>query len=193
MSIKWNLVEKDGYPKRDGEYLVTVKKDGINTNCVRGYTDDLSTLFRYDYLKGVCGFYSDESKYEHKGGDDIVAWAEEIKPYNEMIDGRFKKLRRTLKEYKNWKARGGIDWKSVKKDGYPKEDGEYLVTIVGFLEEYIETLYYTNNLYECSRSDFCEYKDEVKKGFFSYTSRYGCIEREKVIAWAKVEPYKEKK
>lgn len=64
MELKWHEIAKEGLPKKEGYYLVTLK-----------YLDKLYT----DYI-----YFRGKTKWA-KSNDYIVAWLDKIEPFNPDI------------------------------------------------------------------------------------------------------------
>lgn len=77
---RWKTLDLNGYPDKDGEYLVV--KDVFRKPMVDlvGFVKDLHKLCDYDFPneKGVPGFYEYSSEYGYYSYDknDIICWTE---------------------------------------------------------------------------------------------------------------------
>lgn len=80
------------------------------------------------------------------------------------------------------------DWIPV-SEGFPKKDGEYLVTISSFCGEIVFKCSFATDLHKIDEYDFPEHKC----GFYDYDSEWGYLEVDDVLAWmpSLPEPYKE--
>lgn len=83
----WISIKEHGYPKKDGEYLVTVEyKFNNNSRHIKesSFATDLFKVDEYDFAienKGKCGFYDYDSEYGFFINDNIIAWCELPKVY----------------------------------------------------------------------------------------------------------------
>lgn len=84
-------------------------------------------------------------------------------------------------------------WTPV-REGLPKVNGKYLVTVRGLIDEdeNVEILKYANDLYKIDDYDF--HNKKGIPGWYIFYERDGCfIDVDDVIAWAPLpKPYKEK-
>ena len=61
--------------------------------------------------------------------------------------------------------------------------------LVTFEAEYVDIMYYAQDLYRVDKYDFCDKKD--KAGWYKYDSEWGYYSRDDVIAWLPLlKPYK---
>ena len=80
------------------------------------------------------------------------------------------------------------------KEKSPDKDGEYLVTVQGFIIEhkYIDTCQFALNLNDVDEYDFPAYLGYSRPGWYKYGSDSGYYECDDIIAWTELpEVYKE--
>lgn len=84
-------------------------------------------------------------------------------------------------------------WHNVEKDGLPEKEGQYLCAFN--LDNYkgydYQILDFTKNAYKLDEYDFEEYAGKKKSLFYYYSSEWGYIECDDVVAWMEIPLYKE--
>ena len=84
--IKWIPVEKE-LPKKDGEYLVSLKLGWVDCPCVdiAHFTKDLYAVNDYEFQdkKGIAGFYKHSSEWGEDYEVKPTAWQPLPEPYEE--------------------------------------------------------------------------------------------------------------
>jgi hypothetical protein len=89
-----------------------------------------------------------------------------------------------------------MEWHNIEKEGYPKDSNDLYALIVDFYSKPItfnQLCSFSANLYEFNIDDFGYLKDCINKRGFYYYYDGDFIAVNNVIAWAKVESYKEEK
>lgn len=74
----------EGFPKKDGEYLVTVSSfcGEIVFKC--SFATDLHEIDEYDFPEHKCGFWDSDSEWGYLEVDDVLAWMPSLpEPYKE--------------------------------------------------------------------------------------------------------------
>lgn len=87
---EWKSIEKDGKPKKSGQYLVSVKVFGRPQVDIMDFTTDPYKLDKYDFFKyknkkteGIFYSYDSEWGYSDWPDEDVTAWMEMIDPYED--------------------------------------------------------------------------------------------------------------